>query len=411
MSQATSADLSALRAPAESYRWFSEARVGLFIHYGLFTILGRHEWAMCYERIPPAEYRKLIDRFEPTGLDVRQWCRLARESGQRYACLTTRHCEGFALWDSQASDFNSMRSPARRDLVREFVDACREEGIAPCLYYSVADWSDPGFVAGLHKDPESWAKYVEIAHAQLLELMSNYGKIHYLFYDGCPPAQRWDSAGINARIRQLQPDILISNRSQLDIDIPSAEQYSMADPGRIWESCITLNQSWGYNTGDRNWKTPRQLIDTLAFCVHNRGNLLVNIGPRLDGSIDDEAAALLDAMGKWLKRNGEAIYGTEPRPFDFADQTYSTARGDTAYIALRHWFGSRTTIAGIANRVQSVRLLGDDRDVAFEQDELHIRLVGLPDTSPDPIMPVVAMKLDGPPRGIPHPLLNTARYD
>jgi len=175
------------KAPETSRSWFREARFGLFIHYGLFSLLGRHEWALSYERIPFDEYRTLINRFNPERLDMREWVRLARDAGMRYLCLTTRHHEGFALFETAASAFSSVRSPAGRDLIREYVDACREVDMGVGLYYSVADWGDPGFVAGPQRDAEGWRRFVDVAHTQLRELMTNYGEIQYLFYDGCPP--------------------------------------------------------------------------------------------------------------------------------------------------------------------------------------------------------------------------------
>ncbi|MBI4024433.1 MAG: alpha-L-fucosidase, partial [Verrucomicrobia bacterium] len=244
------------KAPEKFIRWFREARYGMFIHFGLYSILGRHEWALCYERIPFEEYRKLARRFNPKHLDVRAWADLARKSGMRYACLTTRHHEGFALFDTQASDFNSVNSPARRDLVREYVEACRNTGLGVGLYYSVADWGDPGFLAGPRRDPKAWKRFVRIVHEQLRELMTRYGRVDYLFYDGCPPPKTWGCATINAEIRRLQPHILISSRCGLDEDVISAEGHTISDPGKLWESCLTTNSSWGYNYGDDDWKTP-----------------------------------------------------------------------------------------------------------------------------------------------------------
>jgi alpha-L-fucosidase len=170
------------KAPAAAVARFARMRYGLFIHFGLYSLIGRHEWAMCYERIPPEEYRKLANRFNPTNLDVSDWVRQAKDWGMRYICFTTRHHDGFALFDSQVSSFNAVRSPLGRDLVREYVNACREAGLGVGLYYSIADWGDPGFIAGPGKDPVGWEKFVDVAHRQLEELMTHYGKIDYLFY-------------------------------------------------------------------------------------------------------------------------------------------------------------------------------------------------------------------------------------
>ncbi|GAG26198.1 unnamed protein product, partial [marine sediment metagenome] len=201
--------------------WFREARFGMFIHYGLYSLLGRHEWVMCYERIPKEEYRKLAQRFKPKKRIMSEWTALAKKAGMRYMCLTTRHHDGFALFDTKASDYNSVKTAVGRDLIREYVDACRKAGMRIGLYYSVADWGDQGFVDGPKKNPQGWKRFVKIAHTQLLELMSNYGKIDYLFYDGCPPPKTWGCAALNAEIRCLQPEILISDRCALDEDVAS----------------------------------------------------------------------------------------------------------------------------------------------------------------------------------------------
>ena len=333
------------------------------------------------------------------------------ESGMKYMCLTTRHHEGFALWDSKASDFNSVKTRCGRDLVKEYVEACRRHGLRVGLYYSVADWGDEGCVNGPGKDPSNWRRFVSVAHQQLTELMSNYGKIDYLFYDGCPPPDKWGCAEINARIRSLQPDILISDRCLMDEDVKSAEQYTLDDPGKLWESCMTINKSWGYNSGDPYWKSPREIIHTLITCVHNGGNFLLNVGPRGDGTIQEEAVEVLRIAGQWVKRNGAFIYGTEPHPFNYADQQLSTSMGNTAYISLPFYHGPETTVAGIGNRVKSVRVLSTRQAVAYSQEGNRVFMKGLPEDPPDPLCTVLAMELDGKPQGVPNPLLGQAKYD
>jgi len=391
--------------------WFRQARYGMFIHYGLYSLLGRHEWAMCYERIPFNDYRKLADRFNPEKLNMNYFAKLAWDSGMRYMCLTTRHHEGFALWDTRVSDFNSVKTHCGRDFVKEYVDACRKHGLHVGLYYSVADWGDEGFVAGPKKNPSGWRNFVSIAHQQLIELMTNYGKIEYLFYDGCPPPDTWGSREINSEIRRLQPGILISDRCGTEEDVKSAEQYTIGDPGKLWENCMTINQSWGYNYGDTNWKGPRDIIHTLMTCAHNGGNLLLNVGPRADGTIQKEAAAVLRKIGKWLKENGEAVYGTEPHPFSYADQKLSTSKENTVYIALHFYHGPETIIAGIGNKVKSVRLLSDGRNIAYRQEGNRVFCTGLPETPPDLFFSVLKMELDGKPKGVPNILLGRAKYD
>ena len=399
------------KAPGKSIRWFREARYGMFIHFGLYSLLGRHEWALCLERIPFAEYRKLERRFNPRRLNVQEWVDLARKSGMRYMCLTTRHHEGFALFGTRASDFNSVNAPLGRDIVREYVEACRKAGLGVGLYYSVADWGNPSFVAGPAKDPVGWKKFVAVVHQQLRELMTNYGRVDYLFYDGCPTPKTWGCAQINAEIRRLQPHILISDRCGLDEDVRSAEGHTIGDPGKLWETCMTTNNSWGYNYGDQDWKTARQLILQLMTCAHNGGNYLLNVGPKADGRIPQRAVKLLGEVGQWIKRNGEAVYGAEPHPFNYSDQKLSTARGTTAYIPLHYYHGPETVIASIGNRVKRIRLLSTGRLIRFRQEGNRLRLIGLPSRSPDRWLPVVTLELVGKPRNVPHPLLGQVRYN
>jgi alpha-L-fucosidase len=398
------------KAPEAAHRWFREARYGMFIHYGLYSLLGRHEWALCYERIPAEEYRQLAARFNPRELCIRDWARLARANGMRYMCLTTRHHEGFALFDTQAAPEFSSVATIGRDLVAEYVEACHAEGLGVGLYYSVGNWLDEGFVRGPQADPVGWHRFVTVAQTQLCELMMQYGPIDYLFYDGCPPPETWDAEGVNAEIRRLQPNILISSRCELDEDVVSAEGYTIADPGTTWETCLTTNSSWGYNAGDPDWKTPRQIALTLLTCAHNGGNLLLNVGPDAEGALPAPAVELLNEAGAWVHRHAEAIYGTAPHPFAYADQKLSTSRGNTAYIGLHAYHGPETTVAGIGNRVDAARLLGSGEAVDFRQEGNRLLLTGLPRAMPDPLLPVVALTLDGDPVGVPNPLLNHAKY-
>jgi alpha-L-fucosidase len=380
---------------------FRNNRFGMFIHYGLYSLLNRREWAMYYERIPVPEYRKLADQFKPDGLNLDSWLELAKQTGMKYACLTTRHHDGFCLFDTAETEFNSVKTAARRDLVREFVDSCRRHDIRPTLYYSVADWSDPGYTAGPRDNPEGWERYVQTAHNQLKELMSNYGPIDYLFYDGCPPPDAWRAAEINQELRQLQPELLISDRCQLDEDVASSENHLRAHP-KTWECCMTTNESWGCNYGDIHRKTPYILVKALANCMHNGGNLMLNLGPLPDGSIHPEDRELFEAIGGWIARNQEAVYGTTPAPFNKHDYKLSCAKGNTAYIAFHFYHGPETIVCGIGNQVQKIRLLCTGEEIAFRQEGDRVFMTGLPEQWPD-IMPVVALDLDGPPVGIPNP--------
>lgn len=373
----------------------------MFIHYGLYSLLNRREWSMYYERIPVEEYRKLADQFNPENLNVDDWVLLAKENGMKYICLTTRHHDGFCLFDTAETDFNSVKTAAKRDFVREFVDSCRKHEIRPTLYYSVADWSDSGFTDGPEKNPGGWQKFIKTAHNQLKELMSNYGEIDYLFYDGCPPPKDWKGEELNCELRKLQPNLLISDRCQLDEDVASSENNAKAY-NKPWELCMTTNESWGCNYGDIHRKTVFDLVGKLAFCMHNGGNFLLNIAPLPDGSVHPEDRKLFEQIGGWVKRNKEAVYGTTAAPFNLHDYKLSCANGNTAYIAFHFYCGPETIVCGIGNKVEKIRLLATGEEIAFHQEDDRVFMTGLPVEWPD-VMPVVALDLDGKPEGVPNP--------
>jgi alpha-L-fucosidase len=220
----------------------------------------------------------------------------------------------------------------------------------------------------------------------------------------------WRAAEINAEIRRLQPDILISSRCGLDEDVISAEGHVISDPGSLWECCLTTNKSWGWNSADNEWKTPREAIMTFMTCLHNGGNFLLNIGPDSEGKVPLPAVELLDAVGGWVTRNSEAIFGSTPHPLNYADQKLSTGKGETVYVPLHFYYGPETVVAGIGNKVQSVTLLGPGASVAFEQIGDRLFLWGLPEEPWDAYLPIIVIKLLGEPLGIPTPLIAAAKY-
>lgn len=399
------------KAPKSSYRWFRNARYGMFIHYGLYSILGRREWVMLYERIPVEEYKKLAGKFNPEKLNLEDWVLLAKNSGMRYLCFTARHHEGFCLFDTVTTNFNSVKTVASRDFIREYTEACRKHGMGVGIYYSVADWTDPGFIAGPKKDPIAWRDFVNTVHMQLKELMTNYGRIDYLFYDGCPPPDTWGCGEINARIRSLQPHILISDRCGREEDVLSAEGHTISDPGRIWETCMSSNESWGYNYGDSYWKSAEQIVKVLMTCAHNGGNFLFNIGPRANGSVPAPSKRVLREVAEWLEDNGEAIYGTEPHPFGYAPMKLTTSRGNNAYIALQFYHGPETVVAGIGNKVKNISILTTGKSITFNQVGDRVFLIGLPKKRPDKLLTLLKFELDGKPQGIPDPRVDRARYE
>ena len=393
-------------------KWFSDARFGIFIHWGLYSILGRGEWVMYVERISKEEYAKLADKFNPTKFNAHKWVALAKNAGARYMVLTTRHHDGFCLFDSKVSNFTSVKTAAKRDFVREYVNAARKAGMRIGFYYSLLDWRFPGYHVGPKKDPISFNAMVEQAHEQVKELMTNYGKIDILWYDGgwIPGikdiAKYWRSKELNKMVRKLQPHIIINNRSGIAEDIDTPEQHVTASkPGRAWETCMTIGDScgWGYIKHNPNLKSTTQLIQYLVTAASGGGNYLLNVGPKPDGTIQKEFVDRLTEIGRWLKVNGESIYGSDRIPPGFlwggaGMLGVLTAKGRTLYLHVFRWPGSIATIAGIKNKILSARILGVNKKIKVEQTiDGKVFIKGLPENPPDKHDTVIALELDGKP--------------
>ena len=342
---------------------WKDLRFGMFIHWGLYALPARGEWVMWKEAIDKDEYRKLMDRFTAERFDARAWARTAKDAGMKYMVLTTRHHDGFSLWDSPGSvdGFDAMHSAARRDFVKEYVAACREAGLKVGFYYSPLDWRLPGFFFP-RMYARSAAQLRQQTFDQVRELLTNYGQIDILWFDGgedhwlchgkdlhgghdeIPMRERvqvpdfWHSKEMHRMIRELQPDIVVNNR------YGTCEFGEFTTPeGRIgayntempWESCITLNGSWGYTPHEP--MTYRDVIRRLAQAATGDGNLLLNVGPRADGTIPETHAARLREVGEWLKAHGEAIYGTRGGPLRNDASGGMTCRDNRIYIHVWDW--------------------------------------------------------------------------
>ncbi len=367
---------------------FHELAYGMFIHYGIYSLHARGEWVWYKERMPAEEYFSVAADFKPRPGCAREWARIAVRAGMKYMVLTTRHHDGYFLG---------------RRLLDEYCTACREHGLGIGFYYSVMDWADSNFRNG--PDSPGWADFVAKTHRQIEDLATGYGDIDYLFYDGCPAPELWDATGLHARLRRLQPGMLISCRCGLDEDVYSSEQTSRSHPGKLWESCYTINDSWGCNRLDNNWKSPAEIIKLLAALRHNGGNLLLNVGPLPDGTIHPQEKKTLDTIGEWLNKNGESVYKVQPHPFDYADQEISTGRGNTIYITLTtDYIGQKKMICGIGNKINRITMLADGSDIEFRQEKDRLWLTGLKDRREDELPRVLKLELDGKPIGAPNPM-------
>ncbi len=398
---------------AQRMAWWHEAQFGMFIHWGLYSVIGQHEWALEVEGVPIPQYELLAKHFTPKPNAARDWARLAKRAGQKYMVMTTKHHEGFCHWDTKLTDYCAPRQGPGRDLVREFVDAARAEGLRVGFYYSLMDWHHPDG-ARCKTDEEARKRFVEYTHGLIRELMTNYGKIDILWYDVDWPLtpEQWESERMNQMVFDLQPDIIVNNRNGLEGDFSTPEQHiQAAEAGRAWESCMTLNDSWGFNRFDDAWKTPKTIVANLANCARGGGNYLLNIGPEPDGSVPPESVAVLQAVGQWLDTNGKAIYGTDRGNFSWNTNANYTRRGNTLYIHQQFWPGHTPAadwlsfyqtqaviaIGGLKPNVISVRILKTGEKVDFIQDEFSLRVTGLPLTAPDQPATVLEVVCDGEP--------------
>lgn len=394
-------------------RWWHEAKFGMFIHWGLYSVIGQHEWALEVEGIPISQYEILAKHFTPKPNAARDWARLAKRAGQKYMVMTTKHHEGFCMFDSKLTDYCAPKQGPGRDLVREFVEAARAEGLRVGFYYSLMDWHHPDG-ARCATDEAARKRFVAYTHGLIRELMSNYGKIDILWYDVDWPLtpEQWESEAMNKMVFELQPEIVVNNRNGLPGDFSTPEQHiQAAEQGRSWETCMTLNDSWGYQRSDDSWKSPKTVLRNLATCAQGGGNYLLNIGPKPDGSVPEESVQILQTVGEWLGRNGNSIYGTDRGNFSWGTFSNFTRRGNTLYIHVYYWTGHTpaaqwlsyfqpatvVALGGLTAKVKSAKLLKGGTPVHFEQTELNVRFSGLPADAPDSPITVIEVECDSEP--------------
>lgn len=409
---------------AERTRWFRDTKFGLFIHWGPYAVIGRHEWARHRFQVPQAEYDKFARAFNPVNFNADAWAGLAREAGVRYVVITSKHHDGFSIYRSKVSDYDMEITPYAGDPFRLLADACRRQGLRFGFYHSIMDWHHPDYVpkrAWEVADPKggNLPRFIDFMKEQLRELLTGYGDIAVVWFDG-----EWEHSIEEMRsdevydfIRKLQPNTLINDRLYKRApghraDFGTPEQFvpatGMQDPSGkpiLWESCVTINtDSWGYNKYETEFKTERDLIRMLIEVVSKGGNLLLNVGPAPDGRIQSEFQTRLRAMGRWLKVNGEAIYETSASPFarlPFFGR--ATAKGSNLYLHVFQWpAGGVLRVPGLDNQALSARLLGQPAAKLPVRREGADVLISLPAAPPDEIASVVTLTLDGPPKVRPY---------
>ncbi|MCJ8008235.1 alpha-L-fucosidase [Lederbergia wuyishanensis] len=370
----------------------------MFIHWGLYAIPARGEWVRSREKMSVEDYEEFFEEFNPTNYNPKEWARAAKAAGQKYAVLTTKHHDGFCLFDSKLTDYKATNTPAKRDLIKEYVEAFREEGLKVGFYYSIIDWYHehyPAFGDRNHpmRDNEDFKdknidfdQYLEYMHGQVRELLTNYGKIDIMWFDFSyddMTGEKWRATELINMIREIQPDIIIDNRLGGNIKSSNPEIYAgdfyspeqIVPPGGIvdengeqipWEACITLNDNWGYHSKDKNYKSPKQVIRTLVECVSKNGNLLLNVGPDAKGLIPDESIEILEVVGKWMRRNGESIYGCTASSLPKPEWGRYTQNGNKLYAHVYDRGIGPIYFAGLKGKIKKARLLADG-------SELHVQ--------------------------------------
>ncbi|MDO8681887.1 MAG: alpha-L-fucosidase [Armatimonadota bacterium] len=395
-------DQSYSRATPEQMKWWSEARFGLFVHWGPISLKGTEiGWSRGkyggrgLEQgggiIPVEEYDNLYKQFNPVKFDPDEWVRIAKAAGMKYLVFTTKHHDGFCEFDSKLTDYKITNSPYGKDIVAQLAKACYKAKLPLGFYYSPLDWHHPDYFTANH------ARYIEYMHGQLRELCTNYGKISIIWFDGLfSTAEDMDSPRMIKMIRELQPGILINNRAGLPADFGTPEQeIGGFDNTRPWESCITIGNRWSWKPND-NIQSLKECIDTLALCAGGDGNLLLNVGPMPDGRIEDRQVERLKEIGAWLKKNGESIYATHGGPFMPTKNIASTYKSKTVFLHILKWpeGADEIKLPGIGKKIVSARLLTGGK-VNVEQRADCIQVMIKPEDR-NALDTIVALKLDGP---------------
>lgn len=380
--------------------WFIDARFGMFIHWGLYSLGARHEWLKNREEFTTEDYAKYFENFDPDLYDPKEWARRAREAGMKYVVITTKHHEGFCLWDSKVTDYKATNTPYGKDLIAPFVEAFRAEGLKIGFYYSLIDWHHPDFPVDVHHPQRNHAdaavlnqgrniaNYAAYMRDQVRELLTGYGKIDVIWFDFSYPRraykglpgkgrQDWQSDELLKLVRELQPDIIVNNR--LDLldeqgylpDVTTPEQYTprvaprIKDQAVTWEACHTFSGSWGYYRDEETWKDPEQLIKLLVDTVSLGGNLLMNVGPTGRGTFDDRANDALTVYGDWLRLNARAIYGAGASQLAPPRDGRFTQKGNRLYLHIYSWPFRHIHLEGLGGKVKYAQFLHDASEVRW----------------------------------------------
>ena len=421
-------------------QWFREARFGLFLHWGLYAIPARGEWVRSTERMPEREYLPFFDEFTGEDFDPRAWARAAKEAGMRYAVLTAKHHDGFCLFDSALTEFKSTNTPMGRDIVREFLDAFRAEGLRVGLYYSLLDWHHPDYphygdrYHPMREDPacsnenRDFDRYLEYMHGQVRELCENYGKLDILWFDFSYNEMRgetWKAGALMEMVRTLQPNVIIDNRLEVSGEgfgslyecNPTPWHGDFVSPEKMippnglrdvqgndlcWEACVTMNHNWGYCAGDPYYKPAGMLIKKLVECVSKGGNLLLNVGPDARGNFPPESLQRLQTIGTWMRLNSRSIYGCGKAGIERPDYGRVTRNGNKLYFHIyENTLGPLPLLGLKKEEIKSIRALATGAEIQISTSWVHSDYpeivfadLGANPVLPDPVDTVIEVTLN-----------------
>jgi len=397
--------------------WFQNAKFGLFVHWGVYSVLADGEWVMQIKGIPISAYERLPQMFNPTKFDAEQWVSMVKKAGMRYITITSKHHDGFAMFDSQVSDYDIVdRTPYQRDVLKLLADECHRQGIKLFFYYSQLDWHNPdyyplgqtGHQAG-RPDGGEWTRYLDYMDAQLSELLTGYGDVAGIWFDGY-----WDKRDADWRLSQtyglihrLQPQALVGANhhgatlpgedfQMFEKDLPGQNKAGFSADAEIsrlpLETCETINGSWGFNLLDRNLKSQAQLIRLLVQAAGYNANLLLNVGPMANGEIPEEQVERLLAMGQWLDTYGESIYGTRGGPVTPRPWGVTTHKGNRVYVHVLNWQDGALLVPPLEGMVAAATMMSDQSKIDFAQSEDGV-LLHLPAQAPDEVDRVVVLEM------------------
>ena len=425
------------RKTAGDTAWFTHDRFGMFIHFGLYSLPGRHEWVKYRESIPEEKYDEYFRQFNPDMYDPEEWAAQAKAAGMKYVVMTAKHHEGFCLFDTKYTDYKVTNTPYGKDIIKEYAEAFRKAGLHVGFYYSLIDWHHPDFpIDVMHprrndenaeeldkgRDMKKYAKYMR---DQVTELLTNYGKIDVIWFDfsynsnnwpkddvklwmqygGFKSKNEWESEKLIETIRKIQPDIIINNRTDIDQDLWTPEQFQPTEwvkdekTGELltWEACQTFSGSWGYHRDEMTWKSPEMLINLLIDTVALGGNLIMNVGPTARGYLDSRAESALGVYAKWMKYNSRAVYGctmAEPE-FSAPGGTVLTQSTESKrlYLHLQKYPFGKISVKNLDGKVEYAQFLHDGSEILFDGEKDGSVSFKLPAVKPDMVVPVIEIIL------------------